>query len=117
MSRVPEVSPLQVEGVGRRILSGFLFNTLAFRRENLHAKGVRHVLCDVALDLEDVVQVPVIVLRPEVPILRHIYELGSDPDPVPCFLESSLKYGPHLELPSDFPDLLRRTLVAYNGSS
>src|SRR5579863_52377 len=115
-SLVPVVSPLEIERVGFRTCGGTLPDLLLLPLDQMDLQRGRHLLCDVTLDGEDVCQVPVVALRPQVPVVLGLYQLGCDPDLVPRFPHAPLQDAPNRKLPPDLRDGDRGVSVSHYRS-
>ena len=70
-----------------------------------------HVLGDLILDGEDVVERPVVALRPEVSAALRLDELPGDPNPVAALPHATLEDVTDPELPADLADVNVAALV------
>ena len=68
----------------------------------------------VTLDREDVVQVPVVRLCPQVPVRMGLDELRRDSHAPSGLTHRSLQHGPHPEFPGDLAQGSRRLLVRHD---
>ena len=60
---------------------------------------------DLVLDGEDVLELPVVGLGPELVAVLDVHELGRDADAVPDLAHAALEHGRHAELLADLPDV------------
>ena len=81
------VSQVRVDVVRRPLLDSFLF----FGKD-LYPQCLSHALRDVALDGEDVIQLPVIALCPEMLIALRVYQLDRHAHPVPGLPHAPLQH-------------------------
>src|SRR5262245_57541511 len=94
----PKLYRLKVKRVSLRI-------SLANRRlraQQCHFQLLNHIGSDLVLDLEDVVELPVVSLRPNLETVRGVDELGRDPHLVADLAYRSLKNVRDPQLPGDF---------------
>src|SRR6267378_6993047 len=103
---VPPVPPLEIEGVGLAARSRLLLDLSVLMREDLHLQRVRDLLCDVALDGEDVVQLPVVTLGPDVGLTPDVDELHVDSKPLSRLANGPFKDRPDPLFPTDILDPL-----------
>jgi hypothetical protein len=67
--------------------------------------GYRHGLGDLVLEREDIGQIAVVALGPDVLPGLGLHQLSGDPDAITGFAQAALEYVPHTQLA---PDLLKR---------
>src|SRR5262245_23354129 len=94
----------EIAGAGSAGLQSF--GTLDLRRNRGH-NGLRHFL----LHREDVLQHPVVALRPDVIAGQRVDQLAGDTDPVRRPADAALQYIANAEVPTDLPDVRRLALV------
>src|ERR1022692_5110861 len=63
-----------------------------------HFERVDDPARDVVLDFEDVRQVPVVALGPEVPACYSVDELAGNPDPITCLTHTAFEHVAHAEV-------------------
>ena len=63
-----------------------------------------HRLCDVVLHREDVLQRPVVGLRPEVVAVRDLDELHRDPHPAARFAHAAFEHRGYVKSFADFAE-------------
>ena len=100
---VEEETALQVEIVRLEVLGGHdeLVRVPAQPQlERIH-DGAR----DLVLDREDVLELAVVGLGPEVVAVLHVDELRGDADPVADLAHAALEHRRHAELLADLPDV------------
>lgn len=68
---------------------------------------------DLVLDGQDVAQLPVILLRPQLRLVAGADQLHADADPVGVPADAPLHREVHAELPPDLRDALRAALVGH----
>ena len=104
----PQVFVVSEQASGRTLLDPLL---LVGRERGL--QGSRDSLGDVALDGEDVLQLPVVGLGPQVFVGRSVHELADDADLVARPPHAPLQDRGHAQLGRDLADRLLRTLVPH----
>ena len=75
------------------------------------------MLRDFTLDLEDVGQLPVVSLGPQVLVGFRVDELSHDPHAVAGTANAALENGRHLEFVSYLAQAVGRILVSHYGSA
>jgi hypothetical protein len=108
-----EVSPLQEEAVGLGVPGGRERGRAASQQR--HLQGPRHRACDLVLDPEDVVQLAIIGLRPQVKAIGRIDQVCRDPDPVACLPHAALEERCDLKSPADRAQVLGLALELKGG--
>src|SRR5205807_9621707 len=111
---VPVVSAFQVDRVGFRVLSRPFLDAFLHTCQEPDLQDFCHTLSNLPLDCKDVLQLPVIVLRPEVLIVSSIDKLGSDSQIVRGFSDTSLENASHSQLSSNLAKILTSTLVMHH---
>ena len=71
-----------------------------------HSQRLHDVPRDLVLHREDVLQIAIVSLGPEMITVGHVDELGGDSQPVPGFADASLHDGRHVELLAHLADVL-----------
>ena len=87
--------------VGRRFLDGAFFLLPEYDAQRSH-----DVLGDLILNGEDIFELAIITLRPEVVAVSHVDELRRDAKPVAGFPHAALQHRVDLESASDLADVL-----------
>ena len=77
-----------------------------FLRAQLQRLGLGDTLGDFVLDLEDVLQVGVVLLRPQVIAVFDIDELGGDAQPAVGLLHAAFEDCVDGKLPADLADIV-----------
>ena len=70
---------------------------------------------DLLVDREDVGQLALVALGPDVAAVRHVDELNGDADAVAGFADAALQHLAHVEQASDLSDVPRRVLELKAG--
>ena len=87
----PVVASLQIEGVGLDLPGGLAVDTLPFRRCERGPEPGGDLAGHVALDREHGIEIPVILLGPQVIVGPGVDQLGVDPDSAPGPLNLALQ--------------------------
>ena len=102
------VPSLEIELIGLHVVGRFPSYPRLLRRRKLRAQRGGDLQGDIHLDREDVGELPVVRLGPQVPVGRCIDELGDDAHSVPRAPHTPFEQSRHAELLSD----LTRTQLA-----
>src|SRR5579875_1769637 len=104
-SALQKRSTLEVCRVSCQTLRVLPFNACALPRHQCHSQRICNASCDVTLDSEDVIELPVIPTGPSCLLRLHVDQLGCYSYLVPSLSDASLYNVRNLQLA---PDLLRR---------
>ena len=87
------------------------FQTLVLGRIDLRLNAADHAVRDLVLNREDVVERPVVALRPEVSARLCFDQLSGDPDAVAALPHAAFKDVAHSQLAPDLADIDVSALV------
>src|SRR6185369_2859679 len=105
----------QEEVVGLRIAGPALLDRLFFFRQKLELERTNDRLGNLVLDLEDVGELAVVALGPDMPAGLAVDELGIDPDSVAHLANASLEHVGDPELSCNVADVHRLALESECG--
>ncbi len=89
---VEELPAAEVELVRLDIVGAGLLDGPLFLLGEHHPKRLHDVLRDLVLHREDVLQVPVVTLGPEMISVGHVDQLRGDPEPVAGLANAALQH-------------------------
>ncbi|MCY1305759.1 hypothetical protein D9M70_555830 [compost metagenome] len=95
-----------------RIVGSTLGDGLKLLRQEPHQERVHNVLRDFVLQLEDILKVAVVPLRPHVPAIRSIDELSRDAYSVSRSTHAAFQHISYAELPSHLLHVYRASFVS-----
>ena len=107
----------EIELVGLRVNGAGACQTGSLLRRDLDPNLGRDRLCHVAFERQNVAQVALVALRPQVPVARRMDQLRGDPHPVSHPLHGAFDDPIHTQLPRDLRQRLVRLLVVHHGCS
>ncbi len=107
---VKELPPAQVVLVGLDVFGRRLLDGPLFALAEHDSQRFDDVAGDLVLDLENVLELAVVALRPEVVAVGHANQLGGDPQPAARLAHAALENRGDLELPADLADVLALAL-------
>ena len=114
--RVEVVTP-QIERVGLRIVRVPLLDRGFLTGQESDAEVLDDGRRDFILNLEDVLQRPIELLRPEVVPLFHIDELRGDSQPVARLADAAFEHRADVQAPPDLPHVEGLALERKRGGS
>src|SRR5882762_8887298 len=97
-----ELPPHEVEIVSLDIVRAALLDGLLLFGQELEFQSLDDRCGDFVLQREDVVEVAVVTLGPEVIVARPVHQLGGDPYAATCFAHTAFQYMVDLEFTCDF---------------
>ena len=106
---------LRIEVIGRQVVGRLCGDSLPEFDVEVDCEGASDRFRHFALDREDVVQFPVVILSPDVSVLPCIDQLDRDPDLVTRATHTALKDVRNAQLSCDLRDFLVRVLVYKNA--
>src|SRR5262249_52466102 len=98
-----------------QVLRRTLRKLLPFGLGKPHAQGPSNSFSDIALDTEDVSQLPIVGLCPEVEISLRVNQLHIDPHPISRSLHAALKNVRHAKLLCDLGKIPGFALILLRG--
>src|SRR5688500_16309618 len=101
-----ELPTPQVNLVRLHIRRGYLLDRLLFVFGQHYTQGGDNARCNLILDGENILQLAVITLGPELSVVAGIHELRGEPESLTRFAHASLEHSSNLKLPSDFANVL-----------
>ncbi len=101
--------PRQVKHVGLRVSSGSGIKTRLFFRSEFRFQSGRDLLGDITLDGEDIPQVAVVGLGPQMRVRAHFYQLGRNPHLAASTPHASFENISNPQLLSDLAQIPMRT--------
>src|SRR5437867_2452942 len=111
------VSSSEVEDIGSNILWSFLLNECSVLREKLNLQRLCNSLRDVSLYLENVLQLSVVLLRPDWRLTPDVDQLDGDTQSASGLSHASLENSSDLEFSSDLPYALACLFVLHHRCS
>ena len=91
-------------------------NTSQFGHLNLRCNGAGDILCDFFLQVEDVLQLTIITLSPDMSTVGAVNELSRDPNPVSSATDAAFKYVVDAEIATDLEKMLCGYLEIFNST-
>jgi len=113
LGKVPHRAHAAVEGI--EVSDLFAKGTFALQRQHLGLDSTNDTLGDLVLNSEDVGEIAVVALRPEVVPRLCVDKLPSHPDPLAGFSDASLKNVAHTKLARDLLNIDGTALVHEGG--
>src|SRR5687767_6278912 len=101
-----ELPAPQVNLVCLNICRRYLLDRLLFVFGEHHTQGGHDAGCNLILDGENILELAVITLGPELSVVAGIHELRGEPESLTRFAHASLEHSSNLKLPSDFANVL-----------
>src|SRR5205085_6856037 len=108
---VEELAAAKIVVVGLDVLRGHFLDCPLFVFTQDNAKRFRNVLRDLVLNREDVFDLTIVSLGPELISICDVDELHADADFISHLAHTSLENGGHLELFPDFTNVFSLALV------
>jgi len=112
---VQELAPAQVIGVGLDVVGRRLGDGLALLRQQLDLQLLHDRVRDLVLDCEDVGEVAIEAVGPDVPAVLAVDQLAGDPDPPAGLADAALEDVPDAEFLADLLHPDRLALVGECG--
>ena len=107
VAHVEELAAPQIVGVGLDIVGRRLLDRLLLLRQKLDLELLDDRLGDLVLDGEDVGEVAVVAVGPEMAAGRPFDQLGVDPHPVPGLADAALDHIGDAQLLGDLLQVRR----------
>ena len=101
--------------VGLEVPGGRSPEAAFLRNGELYREDPDDLLGHLVLQGKDVLEIPVITLRPHVVPRGGVDELGGDPDPIPGLANAALQDVAHAQLPAHLSGIERLALVREDG--
>ena len=99
---VPQASlAAQVEIVGLGVAGAATLDELALLPAQVTAQRTDELLRNLGLDREDVAQVAIVALRPQVVAVHRAHELRRDPHTLACLADAAFEHRAHTERAAD----------------
>src|SRR5215813_9041637 len=103
------MAALEIELIRLAVFGKALGQPLFLFATQLHAQALGYLPGDFFLEREDVGDLPVVPLAPELRSLHHIHQLGADHQSIAPLHNPSREYDTHVQLA---PDRLRVEILA-----
>ena len=109
------VASEKVSLVGFRVDFARVRQAGSLRGEQLHRQRLRHPLCDLTLDSQDIAERAFVTFGPQMRLVAYLDELCRDPDALVSETYTSLQEVTHVQLAADLIHGLVRVLVCHCG--